>query len=194
MHAFLIIGEVEEYLNNIDGTKIEFPFAKVFDFRELNNFVRLKLVEKTAIILKDFDKATEEAQNAFLKALEEPQDNLTYILTASNIDAVLSTIVSRCEVVQIQNSKFKILKEDREKIEKFINGEVGEKINAISKITKRDEAIFFMKNIILVGHEEILDSEIPVFNLLDEALVTLKNLEANGNVTLQLANFVVNTS
>ena len=43
---------------------------------------------------------TVEAQNALLKLLEEPPENHILIVTASNIEGLLSTVISRCKVVR----------------------------------------------------------------------------------------------
>ncbi len=189
MHAYLIVGQSSDYVNKITSTKFEFPLLKIADVRELNRFTRLKLTEKTAIIIRDFDLASEETQNAFLKALEEPQENLTYILTVTNVESVLETVVSRCEIIEIPNSKLQIPDNTKIQIDKFIDSEIGERFLVTSKITKRDEAIEFMKNLIIVGHSEMTN-----FDILESALLTLRNLEANGNVILQLTNFVLNSS
>lgn len=51
-------------------------------------------------ILVDADTMNSEAANAFLKTLEEPPERAMLMLTASNIDAVLPTIRSRCQLVR----------------------------------------------------------------------------------------------
>ena len=197
MHAFLFVGQesfldpkIKEKVVSLGARLLEFPLAKVSDVRELGGFTKLKVSEKTVILIKDFDKATVEAQNAFLKALEEPQENLSYILTAHDIDEVLATIASRCEVTEI-GGEYRVEGEEKKKAEKFINYKVGEKLQVISYITKREEAIGFLENVIVVGHENMVKNS-EEYQLVDEAVKTLKNLEANGNVSLQLTNFVVN--
>ncbi len=189
MHAFLVVGEADNYINSLSGKKIDFGLSGIDDVRELNNFTKLKISEETIIVVKDFDKANEETQNAFLKALEEPQEKLKYVLTVQNIDRVLQTIVSRCEVVDVYSMPNVVSSEDREKTEKFTNLPVGEKLKITSKINKREEAVEFVKNLILVNHEIFLKNP-EMMNFLGNANKTLMNLEANGNVQLQLTNFV----
>jgi len=46
-------------------------------------------------VIRDFDKATIQAQNKILKTIEEPPVNVIFILTCSNIGHVLPTIKSR---------------------------------------------------------------------------------------------------
>ena len=50
-------------------------------------------------ILKDFDEATVQSQNKLLKTLEEPPQNVIFILTASSIGSVLQTIKSRVKTI-----------------------------------------------------------------------------------------------
>lgn len=53
---------------------------------------------RRAVLLEDFDLFTVPAQNALLKAIEEPDDATVYLLTAENEKAVLPTILSRCHL------------------------------------------------------------------------------------------------
>ncbi|MBI5957318.1 MAG: DNA polymerase III subunit delta' [Chloroflexi bacterium] len=48
-------------------------------------------------ILRRFHEAQQAAANALLKTLEEPASNVILILTANNPDALLPTIISRCQ-------------------------------------------------------------------------------------------------
>ena len=57
-------------------------------------FVRPVEAEYKIYILKNFDDATIQAQNKILKTLEEPPKNIIFILTTTNIDLVLPTILS----------------------------------------------------------------------------------------------------
>jgi DNA polymerase-3 subunit delta' len=51
-------------------------------------------------IIDDADTMTEAGANSFLKTLEEPPDRAVLFLIASNLDALLSTIRSRCQLVR----------------------------------------------------------------------------------------------
>lgn len=55
--------------------------------------------ENKYFVIEQIDKATLPAQNKLLKVVEEPQSFDKFILTTTNIDAVLPTIKSRCQVV-----------------------------------------------------------------------------------------------
>ncbi len=55
---------------------------------------------KIVFIISNGEEMTIEAQNALLKLLEEPPENHILIVTASNIEGLLSTVISRCKVVR----------------------------------------------------------------------------------------------
>jgi DNA polymerase-3 subunit delta' len=51
-------------------------------------------------IVNDADTMNDESANAFLKTLEEPPERAMLLLIASNLDAVMPTIRSRCQLVR----------------------------------------------------------------------------------------------
>lgn len=53
-------------------------------------------------LLQNFDEATISASNAILKTLEEPPPRVVMMVTAESAEALLPTIVSRCEVVRLR--------------------------------------------------------------------------------------------
>lgn len=178
MHAFLIasqsINNLEFEIKNLATEQrakiLPFAMQRIEDTRELKKFVKFSFSEKTAIVIENIDNATPESQNAFLKNLEEPNNNLIYILTASNLTNVLPTIISRCEVIKVSNVS---------KVPKDTN------YKDVLNIKDREEAIKFIENLIYTDHEK------DIFKNMENYLNTIKNLKANGNVSLQLTNFVV---
>ena len=52
-------------------------------------------------VIKDCDKMNKHACNSLLKFLEEPADNIIAILVTNHFGKVLSTIISRCQVVHL---------------------------------------------------------------------------------------------
>lgn len=54
-----------------------------------------------AVLLEQVDTFTPQAQNALLKALEEPDSATFFLLTCENLRAVLTTIRSRCQTFYI---------------------------------------------------------------------------------------------
>ena len=53
-------------------------------------------------IIEDADRLTNAAANALLKLLEEPPPELLLVLLTANMDAVLPTIISRCQVLELR--------------------------------------------------------------------------------------------
>jgi DNA polymerase-3 subunit delta' len=72
--------------------------------RELQHTLILKPYESKYRIglLLNLDEASEEAQNALLKTLEEPPTHAGLLDTAESPEAVLPTIASRCEVLRLR--------------------------------------------------------------------------------------------
>lgn len=55
---------------------------------------------RRVVIVNEADRIAERSQNALLKALEEPNPSVTWVLVASVLVPVLPTIVSRCQLVE----------------------------------------------------------------------------------------------
>jgi DNA polymerase-3 subunit delta' len=53
-------------------------------------------------LLRGFDAASDGAQNALLKTLEEPAPHVVLVVTARSTAGLLPTIVSRCEVLSLR--------------------------------------------------------------------------------------------
>lgn len=134
---------------------------KINSIREINKFVSLNYddLQYRAIIINEADKMSIEAQNAFLKNLEEPPSGIIYFLITSQPDQLLSTIKSRCWQIQFNHLDFKTIevilnnyfKFETSKINKtipFANGSVS---NA-SFLIKNDIDLFLRKTILILRY------------------------------------------
>lgn len=65
---------------------------------------------RVALLLR-FQEATDSAQNALLKTLEEAPEKVILLLTADSAESLLPTIVSRCEVLRLRPLSFDALHE-----------------------------------------------------------------------------------
>lgn len=74
-------------------------FIKIDQIRELQKELSYRPFEapKKACIIEEADKMNISAANAFLKTLEEPSGDAILILMTTHVDAVLPTILSRCQ-------------------------------------------------------------------------------------------------
>lgn len=194
MHAFLIVGnnellvnsEVETIINKYKiELKIPFSLKKVEDSKELKKLTKFSYSKKTAIILEGFDEATNETVNSVLKNIEEPNNNLVYILTAKSTESVLPTILSRCEVITTDKTDLNLDTKEEKEIESFLKLDSSKRFEYLGKIKERSDAVKFVNN--LIKYEYKLNN----FTNMKNYLLVLKNLKLNGNVSLQLTNLLV---
>lgn len=195
MHAYLIVGEGEGVerkiavlLQETSAFPLRFELTKIGDVRDLLEFTKLSQPRKTAIIAESIHLASEEAQNALLKSLEEPPQNLLYILTTPREDLVLPTILSRCTLIYTDHQN----PEKNSGYEDFLRLPIGERLQAISKIQKREDAVIFLTSIIEDTHNLLVKNP-NIAPFLQEAIETLSRIKANGNAHLQLTHLVTST-
>lgn len=99
-----IIKSIDE--NNYPELKIvetDGNFIKKEQLIELQNSVMTKPVlgKKIVYIIKSCDKLNASSANCILKFLEEPADDIIAILLTDNINNVMSTIISRCQIINL---------------------------------------------------------------------------------------------
>ncbi len=201
MHGFLLIGnnpeskkeKLLELSKSLDAKVISHQLSKVEDVKNLIDFIRLSLNEKTIIYIENIEEATHESLNSFLKTLEEPQENLYFVLTASSLQKVLPTISSRCQIINlgVRSDENKDLGETI----KFNEMSIGEKLSFIEKLRDRPSAILFLEDLIYYYHSLIHSNELDYKRTLKNteiSLEVLKNLKSNGNINLQLTYLVSN--
>jgi DNA polymerase-3 subunit delta' len=77
---------------------------KVGAIRELSRSLSRTPLEARyqVALLLNFDEASEEAANALLKTLEEPNPSVIICITSPDTDSLPETIASRCEVVRLR--------------------------------------------------------------------------------------------
>lgn len=81
---------------------------KVDQIRALTNGLALSPYDaqyRIAIVLR-FEEANPFAANALLKTLEEPPSRVVIILTAENMESLMPTIISRCEIIRLRPLPF----------------------------------------------------------------------------------------
>jgi DNA polymerase-3 subunit delta' len=92
----------------------------VNEVRELQRDMQKKPYEKgvKVYIIHDAEKMNAEAQNCLLKTLEEPPEHVTIILLSKSQYSMLSTIVSRCQVLKFARAPEK-------DIENYLTGKLN---------------------------------------------------------------------
>lgn len=130
---------------NIDVIKPSGASIKIKQIREVIAKVSKKPFENgyKVLIIDNADKMTQDAQDAFLKTLEEPPANTVFILLAENQSSLLPTVVSRCQVFylkkiakqQIENYLLERFSCDKEQISfaaTAANGIIGRAIEMLN--------------------------------------------------------------
>lgn len=123
-HAHLIVGEdglgksvvAKDFALKILGKKDNKQYADILEFRNSKRSIGVdevrKIIDETnkkpyegdkkVVIIYDGDKLTTQAQNAFLKTIEEPPKGVYIIILSENIEAILNTIRSRCQIHKLK--------------------------------------------------------------------------------------------
>lgn len=192
MQTFLIASDNKSFINSeikkISKNLQVSPFNLIVitpqnsigiaDVRKLTQQIILKPYGggDRVVIINSMDKATPEAGNALLKLLEEPPYHTYIILTCENINKLLPTIVSRCQIISDNNKKLdKSFDSGNTKklLLQILTSSEGEKILLSQKAaTTREEAIELLTNI-LMTLEELLHKPDKEINLAPKEIAQL---------------------
>jgi len=115
-------------------------------------------------ILHDIERLTREAANALLKTLEEPASRSILILIASDIQQVLPTIISRCQIVRFYPVHDEVLQKGLEDSGFSVSQEImqlasGRPGIALQMLENKD--FFNEKHAALQSLKETLSKNIP---------------------------------
>lgn len=91
--------------------------VEVDQIREAQNFLSYKSYYSgfKTVIIDNAERMTFEAQNCFLKNLEEPRGKTIIFLISSKLDMLLPTITSRCQEIKFfQVKKYEFSKDEQE--------------------------------------------------------------------------------
>lgn len=124
--------------NHPDFFHIDNDSVLVDDIRELVGSLELKPYrgKNKVALISHAEKLTNQALNAFLKTLEEPNEHTIIILTTENKKNLLPTIVSRTRTInfglmtekgvfELLNGDLGVIKENALKISKLSAGRIG---------------------------------------------------------------------
>lgn len=113
------INEYQAYIENRKNTPwVKGYFTSSIEIRKESMEMlqsRLEFSQRESqyriCIIEDADEMNVQTANSFLKTLEEPPENTILILITSKIQALLPTIVSRCQLVYFQPLPNKTIEE-----------------------------------------------------------------------------------
>ncbi len=132
----------------------EGSLLKIGQIRELQKRIIYEPLEasRKVYILTDVDRMNAEAENCLLKTLEEPPASSVLILLTSNIQALLPTTRSRCQILQfhamptqelaeILVEKFSVAPEQATPLAIAADGAVGKALTQLEKGEAFTEAV-----------------------------------------------------
>ena len=146
------------------------------DFRN-KSFLNNKMI----YIIKEADKLNDASGNTILKFLEEPEDDIIAILVTTNRYKVIETILSRCQVLSLQDNS--------------LNVDISDNIIDLVKFIIKKDALFvnyqyIMDNILIdkvVAKEILNEIEVIFINYLN--YISDKNsYECNNDIVKILSN------
>jgi len=120
MQSILIDGQIEKTREAARNLCKDYKISKfdvetfetektvgIGDIRNIQKKLFLKPLESEnkAVILEAFLGMTADSQNAFLKVLEEPPANTIIIILVTSLDFVLPTILSRCSLINLKDTR-----------------------------------------------------------------------------------------
>ncbi|MTI48812.1 DNA polymerase III subunit delta' [Sporosalibacterium faouarense] len=162
--------------------------------------------DKKIYILEDIDKMTQQAQNSFLKTLEEPPSYVTIIMTVINSYSLLPTIISRCQVLKfkpVESMKIESLllnnlgktQEEAQIITSFSNGIIGraiilaesedfkaireEVISVIDTTLKSNKYKIFSISEFFQNHKEMIEDILDMMMVWFRDILFIKELDNN---------------
>lgn len=112
--------------------------------REIISETTFHSTESRLFHILRFDTASVEAQNAFLKTLEEHQSGLYFVLSVEQSSRLLGTIRSRSHIVKLAKSTTKNLGQELEKLVSALeSGNLPSMFQITNKLGKTDTSEFF---------------------------------------------------
>ena len=149
----------------------------------------------STFVIFQIDRASLPAQNALLKALEEPPEHVQIILTTSRPESVLATIQSRCLVKNLgQLGQLEQLGQENTGIKTMLDtlqnpsqSQYSAAFALSEQYKDRTEATKMLQQLIIFLHRQNQEQPQPKhIQALKAALTTQDFLEKNGNVRLAL--------
>lgn len=137
------------------------------------------------VCIYDFETAKSDSQNTLLKTLEESGQSTQFILVTSDVTGVLPTILSRVQIVQLENKT-------RKGVPVEFNGGYGRLLVKYDGMQKKpDKAVAFCEDVLFYVrttlHEQALANKPinKITHLITEILST-RLLIAKNNISPQL--------
>src|SRR5882724_232751 len=165
------------------------------DIKQMQKKVFLKPIKSQtkAIIVEDAQLLTIEAQNALLKILEEPPEHTIIILSTASKEALLPTILSRCFIIELEETAFQLSEKEKTEYEIFINNlsewGIDEQLKKAELLAKeKEKALLWLTKLIIFLREKMLaQPEEKAYFLLINTFLKLYQLLKTTNTNTRFA-------
>lgn len=156
----------ENYYNDLKVIEPDGKQIRKEQIKQLQNDFSLKSANDTnqVYIIKEAEKMNDSASNSLLKFIEEPASNIYAILITTSRDSLLPTIISRCQIIELNlTNKLTYIEEDYQNNLKFLKLLQKEKENTLAYLKSSYFSIYQTREDVLKSFkilEIILDKEI----------------------------------
>ena len=146
------------------------------------------------IVINRVEDLGDDAANALLKSLEEPQEHVHFVLLSSELSAVLPTILSRAEIYYYREPMDfeKVTADEKMKdlARKLLTAKGADLVSLTDKITAKKDRQYVLNVldiVIQMLYKSFFATKKPIF--LKKMVIFLKiyeNISKNGNMKLQI--------
>lgn len=183
-------GFSSAFVFSISPLKTELTIDQI---RDLKKDLITQPKEKRLVLLYSFDQANIEAQNAFLKTLEEQNIHNQFVMFVKNVEKILPTIRSRSQILHLQTEESLEIRESTRKLLQTIIDGVSFSFLADSTVQgiSREDALIFFQEAIVFLRPKLSDN--PQFmTVMKDALKQYQLLESNNlNPQLTIDSFLI---
>lgn len=128
----------------MDGTDTSIKKDQIMKLQHEFNKTGLESQGKKIYIINHAENATPDAMNSLLKFLEEPASDMMAILLVEQLDRVLPTIVSRCQIISFTplSSTYcyeASIKNDIDEFDAYMLSQMIRNVDEIIKTSQEDE-------------------------------------------------------
>ncbi len=209
MQSFLINSSNQSFINSkIDSLKEELsvsiynyhyitpsPSIGIEEIRKLITIINRKSYGggNRLIYIESFDKATIEATNSILKILEEPPAGTYIVLSCTNLNNLIPTIISRCQIIHDNDksteSELKNFEKTVNLIILILNSSPGKRLLIAGESVKTRDSALNLLNSMLISLDlclkeekvELTLSKIEIITLISKISSAISYLEKNVN-------------
>lgn len=180
------LPRVEEMWVNPQATPI-----LIEQVRELMNQLSFGTAQLRIVYMLEFHLASQAAQQALLKTLEEPTNNTLFVLGTTQVDACLPTIRSRCieQRIQLGTNQHDPSAEDIQLFDALQASNLGQAVQEAERWSDREAAIAFLTRRL----HYVTNQNVSAFRPQQQAhlLTAINQLTSGVNVKLVMADLAI---